>query len=106
MQFMGYRRLDGKVGVRNHVVVVSTVFCSSTVAAKIASATDTVAITHEHGCLELGPDMEHTERVLHGVVRHPNVGAVLVVGLGCRTTPCSTRSVCSISSPNSKHPRS
>lgn len=83
MQFMGYRRQDGKVGVRNHVVVVSTVFCSSTVAAKIASATDTVAITHEHGCLELGPDMEHTERVLYGVVRHPNVGAVLVVGLGC-----------------------
>jgi altronate dehydratase large subunit len=83
MRFMGYRRPDGRIGVRNHVVVVSTVFCSSTVTRAIAEATGAVPITHEAGCLELGPAREHTERVLRGVVSHPNVGAVLVVGLGC-----------------------
>ena len=83
MRFLGYRRNDGRVGVRNHVAVVSTVFCSSTVARKIAETDGLVAITHEHGCLELGPDKEHTERALKGIVAHPNVGAVLVIGLGC-----------------------
>ncbi|RPI49737.1 MAG: altronate dehydratase, partial [Chloroflexi bacterium] len=83
MEFMGYRRPDGRVGVRNHVIVVSSVFCSSTVVQAIARATGAVPITHEGGCLELGPGREHTERVLRGAVSHPNVGAVLVVGLGC-----------------------
>ena len=83
MRFMGYRRPDGRVGVRNHVVVVSTVMCSSTVTGAIADATGSVPVTHEGGCLELGPARDHTERVLRGVVSHPNVAAALVVGLGC-----------------------
>jgi altronate dehydratase large subunit len=83
MQFQGYRRADGRVGVRNHVAVVSTVLCSSSVTRKIAEAAGAMAITHEAGCGELGPEKEHTERVLRGVVTHPNVGAVLIVGLGC-----------------------
>ncbi|HSB72334.1 MAG TPA: UxaA family hydrolase [Candidatus Methylomirabilis sp.] len=83
MQFLGYRRSDGSVGVRNHVAIVSTVLCSSPVTRRIAEAAGAMAITHEAGCGELGPEREHTERVLRGVVRHPNVGAVLVVGLGC-----------------------
>jgi len=83
MHFMGYLRKDNSSGVRNHVVVLSTVFCSSTVARRIAEATGTVAVTHEGGCLEVGREKAHTERVLRGVVNHPNVGAILVVGLGC-----------------------
>ena len=83
MQFMGYRRKDGQVGVRNYIVVVSTVMCSSTVANKIADATGVNVVTHESGCGQLGPDKEHTERVLAGVVTHPNIGAVLSLGLGC-----------------------
>ena len=83
MQFMGYRRTDGRIGVRNHVAIVSTVLCSSTVTRRIAESAGTVAITHDGGCGQLGPDREHTLRVLHGVVAHPNVGAVLAVGLGC-----------------------
>ncbi len=79
----GYRRADGRVGVRNHVVVVSTVFCSSTVGEKIAQATGTIPIIHQGGCVELGPVLEHTEQVLRGTATHPNVGAALVVGLGC-----------------------
>jgi altronate dehydratase large subunit len=83
MEFLGYQRADGRVGVRNHVVVVSTVLCSSPVTRQIAEAAGAMAITHEAGCGELGPEKEHTERVLRGVVTHPNTGAVLVVGLGC-----------------------
>lgn len=83
MEFLGYRRADGRVGVRNHVAVVSTVLCSSAVIRQIAEVTGAMAVTHEAGCGELGPEKEHTERVLRGVVTHPNMGAVLVVGLGC-----------------------
>jgi altronate dehydratase large subunit len=83
MRFHGYRRADGSVGVRNHVVAVSTVLCSSEVTRDIARATGAMAITHEGGCGELGAEKEHTERMLRGVLRHPNVGAALIVGLGC-----------------------
>ena len=83
MEFLGYRRADGSVGVRNHVAVVSTVLCSAAVTRAIAEAAGAMAITHEAGCGELGPEKEHTERILRGVAAHPNVGAVLVVGLGC-----------------------
>ena len=78
MQFNGYRREDGRVGVRNHVAIVSTVFCSSTVTRMISEATGALAVTHERGCQELGPEMEHTERLIKGVVAHPNIGAVLL----------------------------
>ena len=83
MEFMGYRRADGRVGVRNYSVVISSVFCSSSVAQKIAYATGVNAVIHDGGCGQLGFEKDHTERVLNGVVNHPNVGAVLVVGLGC-----------------------
>ena len=90
MQFMGYRRQDGQVGVRNHIAVVPTVFCSSTVARMIANATGAMEFTHDGGCGQLGPDKEHTERILHGIVTHPNVGGVLVVGLGCEQVDAKT----------------
>jgi altronate dehydratase large subunit len=62
---------------------VSTVLCSSSVTTSIANATGTYTFTHQGGCGELGPELEHTSRVLEGVVTHPNIGGVLVVGLGC-----------------------
>lgn len=83
MEFLGYRRPDGRVGVRNHVAVVSTVLCSNPVTREIVRATGGVEVTHEAGCGQLGAEREHAERVLEGVVRHPNVGGVLLVGLGC-----------------------
>ncbi len=90
IEFMGYRRQDGRVGVRNYVVIVSTVFCSSSVVRMIANATGAKEVTHGGGCGQLGPDKEHTERVLRGVVTHPNVGAVLAVGLGCEQIRAET----------------
>jgi altronate dehydratase large subunit len=83
--FLGYVRPDGRVGTRNHVLVVPTVICSSVVCERIAAtAPDAiVALPHLAGCGQLGPDMQLTHETLGAYCRHPNVGAVLVVALGC-----------------------
>ncbi len=82
--FDGYRRPDGKVGVRNHVIVLSTVSCANVVAQQIERAVPgVVAITHEHGCSQVGADLQQTVDTLVGVGRNPNVFATLVVSLGC-----------------------
>jgi len=81
--FKGYRRADGRAGVRNYIAVVPTVLCSVSVARSIAEATKINAFPHEGGCGQVGPEREHTSRILRGVVSHPNVGAVLTVGLSC-----------------------
>ena len=83
--FLGYRRPDGRVGVRNHVLVVPTVICSSVVAERIAAAIAPIgtALPHLAGCGQLGPDMRITHDTLAAYCGHPNVGAVIVVALGC-----------------------
>jgi len=83
--FLGYRRPDGRVGVRNHVLVVPTVICSAVVAERIAASIAPVgtALPHLAGCGQLGPDLTLTHETLAAYCRHPNVGAVVVVALGC-----------------------
>ncbi len=83
--FQGYRRSDGRVGTRNHVLVVPTVICSAVVAERIAASAAPVAVALPHlaGCGQLGPDMRVTHDTLAAYCAHPNVGAVLVVALGC-----------------------
>jgi altronate dehydratase large subunit len=83
--FLGYSRPDGRVGVRNHVLVVPTVICSAVVAERIAASIAPVgsALPHLAGCGQLGPDLTVTHETLTAYCRHPNVGAVLVVALGC-----------------------
>jgi altronate dehydratase large subunit len=83
--FLGYPRPDGRVGVRNHVLVVPTVICSAVVAERIAASIAPVgtALPHLAGCGQLGPDLTVTHDTLAAYCRHPNVGAVLVVALGC-----------------------
>ena len=82
--FWGYGRPDGRVGVRNHVAVIPSVFCASGVARRIASQIEgAVAVEHSVGCSQVGFDLEITARILKNLGKHPNVGAVLVVGLGC-----------------------
>ena len=87
MQFMGYRRPDGRAGVRNHVLVLSTVTCANTVVEKIGRALDdqAISIVHASGCGQGSDDLEQTHRVLLGTATHPNVGAVLLIGLGCES---------------------
>jgi len=83
--FLGYPRPDGRVGVRNHVLVVPTVICSAVVAERIAASIAPIgaALPHLAGCGQLGPDMSVTHETLAAYTRHPNVGAVIVVALGC-----------------------
>jgi altronate dehydratase large subunit len=82
---LGYRRADNRVGVRNHVLVVPTVICSAVVAERIAASIAPVgaALPHLAGCGQLGPDLTLTHETLLAYCRHPNVGAVVVVALGC-----------------------
>ncbi|MBQ6697609.1 MAG: altronate dehydratase, partial [Oscillospiraceae bacterium] len=88
--FMGYRRENGKIGIRNEVWIVPTVGCVNSVAeiiAKKAKAEGSVdgvyAFTHPYGCSQLGGDHEMTKRALAGLVNHPNASGVLVLALGC-----------------------
>jgi altronate dehydratase large subunit len=84
-RFRGFRRPDGRVGTRNHVLVVPTVICASVVAERVAAAAPPlgVALPHLAGCGQLGPDMRVTHETLAAYCAHPNVGAVVVVALGC-----------------------
>jgi len=83
--FQGFRRPDGRAGTRNHVLVVPTVICSAVVAERIAAAAQPLgaALPHLAGCGQLGPDMRMTHETLAAYCGHPNVGAVIVVALGC-----------------------
>src|SRR5438093_11992034 len=83
--FLGYRRPDARVGIRNHVLVVPTVICSAVVAERIAASIGSfgAVLPHLAGCGQLGPDLAVTHETLAAYCRHPNVGAVLVVALGC-----------------------
>ncbi len=86
MQFQGYRRPDGKVGIRNHVLVLPSVVCANRVARGIAQAVSGATwVEHQHGCTQLGADAELTAHVLVAHGAHPNVHGVIVVGLGCET---------------------
>jgi altronate hydrolase len=96
--FDGIVRPDGRVATRNYVAVLSTVNCSATVVKRIAAAfappgaldaypgvDGVIAITHGSGCglSRDGEGLEVLRRTLTGYARHPNVAAVVVVGLGC-----------------------
>jgi len=84
MEFQGYKREDGRYGVRNHIVVISTVACASGVVDAIGRVfSDVMAIHYAYGC-GYGPDDFFTSlNTVSGYVNNPNVGAVLVIGLGC-----------------------
>ncbi len=81
--FWGYLREDGSVGIRNDIWIVNTVGCINKVAEQIASKTGAFHFPHPFGCSQLGDDQELTQKILKGMVNHPNAGGVLVLGLGC-----------------------
>jgi len=84
--FMGYRRPDGSVAIRNEVWIVPTVGCINHAAKQIAEKTGAFAYTHPFGCSQLGSDKATTEKILCGLIRHPNAAGVLVLGLGCENS--------------------
>jgi len=80
----GYKRDNGSFGIRNHLLIISTVACANVVVNKIASQINSAkACTHPYGCDQLGNDLKLTKSTLINLGKHPNVGAVLIVGLGC-----------------------
>ena len=80
---MGYRRTDGTVGVRNHVVVINSVAEVASVVRRIADAVPgVVPVTHQHGYAQFAEDREQTARTLVGNAANPNVAAALFIGLG------------------------
>lgn len=84
-ELLGFVRDDGRVGIRNHLLVLPSVVCSTHAAREIARGGRALAITHQHGCLHVGDDLRHTEHELIGTATNPNVGAAIVVSLGCET---------------------
>jgi len=83
MEMMGYLRRNGKKGIRNLLVVASTVACSNSVARRVAQITDTVVINHESGCMDPTEKINRTRLILKRIAEHPNVGAIVFIGLGC-----------------------
>lgn len=78
--WQGYLRKDGQKGIRNKVLVIYTVECSSFVAKAIGAAfSEDVDVVGFEGCT----DNDYAVRLLLALIRHPNIGAVLTVGLGC-----------------------
>ena len=101
--FRGFRRGDGRVGIRNQIWVIPTVGCVNGVCQEIvrrfndpstmlrdrlmsdveSSVDAVIAFPHNYGCSQLGDDHENTRRILADMIHHPNAGGVLVVSLGC-----------------------
>jgi altronate dehydratase large subunit len=84
MHLKGYRRPDGRVGFRNHLLILPTSICSSSLAQKISrKVPGSIAIIDNSGCCILDNDQEIHARTIINTAGNPNVGATLVVDLGC-----------------------
>ena len=81
--FMGYVRDNGDVGIRNEIWIVNTVGCVNKVSQRLAELTGARYFPHPFGCSQLGDDQTITQKILRGMVNHPNAAGVLVLGLGC-----------------------
>lgn len=82
--FNGYPRKDGRIGIRNHVAILSTVSCANPVVMAISQQVpECVPLIHSVGCGRAGEDGIVHERTMTNLCTHPNVGGLLLVSLGC-----------------------
>lgn len=80
-EFLGYRRVDGQVGVRNHLLVLSTGGLTGRTARRVgAMLAGAVVVTLPHSSGLVGRDAAVHRRAISGFATHPNVGAALLVG--------------------------
>lgn len=87
MEFMGYPRSDGKFGARNYVAVIPSVTCANDVALAVCRQVQgTVTYLHHQGCCQMPPDLDRVTDTLVSLGLSPNVGAVLILSLGCEGT--------------------
>ena len=92
--FWGYRRENGRVGVRNHVIILPLDDLSNAAAEAVAHAVKgTMAVPHPYGRLQFGADLELHFRTLIGAGSNPNVAAVVVIGIedSWKKVHCKTR---------------
>lgn len=87
--FNGFYRQNGTVGVRNHLIVLPASVCADPLAEKIAAKYNgtIIPLHNQHGCCQIGDDFTRLKRVLIGLGSHPNVGACLLIALGCEGAP-------------------
>jgi (2R)-sulfolactate sulfo-lyase subunit beta len=82
IKLTGYRRENGRVGIRNHVLIISVDDISNAAVEGVARLIrGTYALTHPYGRLQFGEDLDLTFRTLIGAGRNPNVAAVIVIGI-------------------------
>lgn len=88
MQFMGYKRAEGRAGIRNHVLILPGCACASESCRVVASQVrGTVNVIINTGCSDVAANTEMNQRVLVGFALNPNVYGVVIIGLGCETVP-------------------
>lgn len=99
IEFMGFPRKNGDVGIRNELWIIPTVGCVNPQANLIAERVktelslegvdDVCVFGHNYGCSQLGDDLANTRSALAALAMHPNAGGVLVLGLGCENNQIS-----------------
>ena len=89
MEFYGYARLDGRVGIRNYVLILPCSICSTDTTRMIAGQVEgAVSFNNQLGCSQVPSDMQYTLDVLAGFAANPNVYGTIVVAIGCETCQC------------------
>ncbi|MDR1559700.1 MAG: altronate dehydratase family protein [Clostridiales bacterium] len=90
--FMGFKRTSGKTGIRNEIWIIPTVGCVNDIGRIVARRASGLAtggvegvycFPHPYGCSQMGEDQDNTIKALRGLIKHPNAGGALVLGLGC-----------------------
>ena len=86
MELYGYRRRDGRAGIRNHVLILPTNICASDTAEVVARQVHgAVSFHNQTGCSQVPSDMRYTLDMMAGFAANPNVFGTIVIGLGCET---------------------
>ena len=90
--FKGFKRKQGRAGIRNEIYIIPTVGCVNNACMRLAkdaqkfvtgSIDGIFALTHQFGCSQLGEDNENIKKLLCAIALNPNASYVLFVGLGC-----------------------
>ena len=82
--FLGYKRPDGRVGVRNNVLILPASMCASDVARQVAAQVkDTVTFSNQLGCSQIAPDQQFIMDVMAGYAANPNIYGTVLISLGC-----------------------
>ena len=81
----GFDHENRGIGIRHLQLILPSVICSTQVSRRIANEVDGVTFAHQHGCAIIGDDVAGIDNFFADLAAHPNVGSVLIVGLGCET---------------------